>query len=182
MCGHYGFPMRKGLTIAVAALVALGITACGSDSKSSDAKNTTTAPSRLCTADDVKVTGAAGEAPKVTIPTDCSPTTELITKDLVAGPGPEVKKGSAMDTHYLLMTWSDQKEADSSWSRGKPFPLQDVGNAPVIEGWNEGLVGMKEGGRRLLIVPSGKGYGEQGTGPIKAGETLVFVVDAVKVT
>jgi peptidylprolyl isomerase len=92
-----------------------------------------------------------------------------------------VTEGASMQAHYDLVTWSDEQELDSSWSRGEPLPLEDVGHASVIDGWNEGLVGMKQGGRRLLVVPPDKGYGEGGNG-IKPGETLVFVVDAVQVT
>ena len=90
-------------------------------------------------------------------------------------------EGADMQAHYDLVSWSDGKELDSSWKRGAPFPLKDVGHAQVIDGWNEGLIGMKQGGRRLLVVPPDKGYGSSGGGPVKPGETLLFVVDAVRV-
>ncbi len=135
-----------------------------------------------CTADDVKVTGAVGSKPEFTIPTTCAPPTALVSKDITPGGGPAVAKGSTASMHYVLKSWSDQVEQDSSWKRNEPFPLEDVGQAPVIEGWNEGLIGLKEGGRRLLIVPPAKGYGPQPKGGMKGDETLVFVIDAVKVT
>ena len=86
--------------------------------------------------------------------------------------------------YYDLVTWSDKQEVDSSWMHQplQPFTVQPVGQAPVIQGWNDGLVGQKQGGRRLLIIPPDKGYGPQGNQGIKGNETLVFVVDAVTVT
>ena len=170
--------MRTGVKTVVVAAIFATTAACGSNSSSPDA----TASGRTCTADDVKVTGTAGSKPTITIPTDCVPPTRLVTKDLVEGGDPTVKAGDTVDTQYLLVTWSDKKTVDSSWERGEPFPLQNVGQAQVIKGWNEGLIGMKQGGRRLLIVPPDKGYGATGSGGIKGGETLVFVVDAEKVT
>ena len=86
-----------------------------------------------------------------------------------------------MQTHYDLVTWSDKQELDSSWSRREPSPRRTSATLSGHRRWNEGLIGMKEGGRRLLVVPADKGYGQGGNG-IRPGETLVFVVDAVKVT
>ena len=79
-----------------------------------------------CTVDDITVTGAAGSKPTITIPDTCSPPKELLSKDLVVGAGPEVTEGVTMQTHYDLVTWSDKRELDSSWSRGTPFPLENV--------------------------------------------------------
>ncbi|MDQ3404095.1 MAG: FKBP-type peptidyl-prolyl cis-trans isomerase [Actinomycetota bacterium] len=135
-----------------------------------------------CTADDVKVTGAVGSKPEFTIPTTCAPPTALVSKDITPGGGPAVAAGSTASMHYVLKSWSDQVEQDSSWKRNEPYPLENVGQASVIDGWNEGLIGLKEGGRRLLIVPPAKGYGPQPKGGMKGNETLVFVIDAVKVT
>ncbi len=133
-----------------------------------------------CTPEDFKVVGALGAKPTVTVPTNCTPEKALVVKDVEAGTGPEVKQGSTATVHYVLNTFSDQQFRESSWDRGTPFPVEPVGQASVIQGWNEGLVGLKEGGRRLLVVPSDKGY-PNGQGDILPGETLVFVIDAVKV-
>jgi peptidylprolyl isomerase len=135
-----------------------------------------------CTADNVTVAGAPNAKPQITLPDNCSAPTTLLVKDVVAGTGAEITQGANMLAHYTLMTWSDRAEVDSSWQRGDPFPLENIGQASVIAGWNEGLIGLKQGGRRLLIVPPDKGYGPQGQGPIKPNETLVFVIDAVQVT
>jgi peptidylprolyl isomerase len=134
-----------------------------------------------CTAADVKVDGAAGAKPTITLPDTCSPPTELVVEDLVPGTGPAAAEGSTVMTNYLLMTCSDSQVVDNSFDRGQPFPVENLGQAPVIPGWNEGMIGIKQGGRRLLLIPPDLGYGPQGQSPIKPNETLVFVVDAVQV-
>lgn len=186
--------MRTVGKIVIAALLAAGSVSCSSSATGTPVGATTSAPTvgvatggpatasalAACTVDDITVTGAAGSKPTITVPDTCSPPPQLLSKDLVVGTGPEVTEGVTMQTHYDLVTWSDKQELDSSWSRGEPFPLKDVGRAQVIDGWNEGLLGMRQGGRRLLVVPPDKGYGQGGNG-IRPGETLVFVVDAVQV-
>ena len=167
--------MRNVLLIASLALAAAtGLAGCGSSAQPS------AAPTASCKADDFKVTGDFGKAPKVEIPA-CKPTDELIIKDLVPGTGAEVKTGTTATVNYQLTTFSNKKVLDSSFERGEPFDVENVGEAPVIVGWNEGIVGLKEKGRRLLIVPPAKGYGKGGNG-IQPNETLVFVIDGVKVT
>jgi peptidylprolyl isomerase len=133
-----------------------------------------------CTADDVKVTGQFGSKPTVTIPDTCSAPTTLLTKDLQPGTGAAAKDGSQLQVNYDLYTWSDKVDQQNSFATGA-FPLT-LGQGTVIQGWDEGLVGIKQGGRRLLIIPPDKGYGASGNQSIKPDETLVFVVDAVKVT
>ncbi|MCE6994917.1 FKBP-type peptidyl-prolyl cis-trans isomerase [Saccharothrix sp. S26] len=133
-----------------------------------------------CEVSQYQVTGAAGEKPTITVPTGCTPQDGLVVKDLTEGTGPEIKPGSTAELHYVLATFRDQKTREASWDSGRAFPLENIGQAQVIKGWNEGLIGLKEGGRRLLVVPSDKGY-PNGKGDIQPGETLIFVVDAVKV-
>ncbi|MFB9906033.1 FKBP-type peptidyl-prolyl cis-trans isomerase [Allokutzneria oryzae] len=139
----------------------------------------TTASGPACTADQVTVAGAANQKPTITIPANCAPPTELLSKDLTPGTGAAIKAGDPVQMNYLLVTWSDKKEVDTSFGTN-PFSLT-VGAGEVIKGWDEGLVGLKQGGRRLLVIPPAKGYGPNGSSPIKGNETLVFVVDAVKV-
>ena len=176
--------MRNVLLIASLALAAAtGLAGCGSSAQPSTQPTnggSTPAATNPCKADDFKVTGDFGKAPKVDIPA-CKPTDELIIKDLVQGTGAEVKAGSTATVNYQLTTFSDKKVLDSSFKRGAPFDVKNVGQASVIDGWNEGLVGLKEQGRRLLVVPPTKGYGQGGQG-IKPNETLVFVIDGVKVS
>ncbi|HET6502530.1 MAG TPA: FKBP-type peptidyl-prolyl cis-trans isomerase [Amycolatopsis sp.] len=137
-------------------------------------------PSHVCTADDVTVTGAFGSKPTVTIPDTCAPPTTLLTKDLTAGTGTAAHNGSTVTVNYDLYTWSDKKEQDTSFG-SQPYPVT-LGQGQTIPGFEQGLAGMKQGGRRLLVIPPDLGYGPSGNGPVKPNETLVFVVDAVQVS
>ena len=122
------------------------------------------------------VSAVAGEVPTISKPEGSAPT-ELTTKDIILGTGAEVLPTSTLTVHYTLMAWSTGKIIESSWS-GEPatFPL-----AQVVEGWQKGLPGSKEGGRRLLILPPSMGYGAAGSGPIGPNETLIFTVDIIGV-
>jgi len=122
------------------------------------------------------VSAVAGEVPTISKPEGTAPT-ELTTKDIIVGTGAEVLPTSTLTVHYTLMAWSTGKIIESSWS-GQPatFPL-----AGVVEGWQKGLPGSKEGGRRLLILPPSMGYGAAGSGPIGPNETLIFAVDIIGV-
>lgn len=161
---------KSAAAAAVAVLAAAMFTACSSGSSSSSA----------CTADDIKVTGGFGQTPTITIPDGCTPPSTLVQKDLVEGSGPAAKDGDQLTMNYDLVTWSNKQQADTSFG-AQPFPLQ-LGSGMVIPGWDQGLVGIKQNGRRLLVIPPGLGYGAQGQGKIGPNETLVFVTDAVAVT
>jgi peptidylprolyl isomerase len=109
------------------------------------------------------------------------PPTDLVIEDQILGDGPEATPGSTVSTHYVGVAFSTGEEFDASWSRGTPldFPL---GRGRVIAGWDQGIAGMKVGGRRKLVIPPHLGYGNQGAGgAIKPNETLIFVVDLVGV-
>lgn len=134
-----------------------------------------------CTADDIDVTGEFGATPTITLPDDCTPPATLLTKDLVTGTGPAAKDGDSVETNYHLVTWSNQQVLDSSFERGQTFVVEPLGQAQVIAGWNQGLVGLQEGTRRLLVVPPDLGYGQGGNG-IAPNETLVFVIDGVSIS
>lgn len=125
-----------------------------------------------------KVSGSLDEKPELT---DASgdPPTELIEKDIKVGTGPAAKSGDSVTVNYVGRNWSNNEEFDASW--GKDAFEFTLGEGGVIKGWDEGVVGMKKGGRRLLIIPPELGYGAQGQGSIPANETLVFVVDLVKI-
>jgi FKBP-type peptidyl-prolyl cis-trans isomerase len=115
---------------------------------------------------------------------DGDPPAELQKIDVVEGDGKEAKEGDNVSVQYVGVNWSDGKQFDASWDRGgQPFEFT-LGAGNVIQGWDQGLVGMKEGGRRLLVIPAELGYGPQGTpdGSIPPNETLKFVVDLEKVT
>lgn len=125
-----------------------------------------------------KVSGSLDKKPELT---DASgdPPTELIEKDIKVGSGPAAKSGDDVTVNYVGQNWSNNEEFDTSW--GKDAFEFKLGEGGVIKGWDEGVVGMKKGGRRLLIIPPELGYGAQGQGSIPANETLVFVVDLVKI-
>jgi peptidylprolyl isomerase len=118
--------------------------------------------------------------PNVTVDTDAPPPGELVTHDLVEGDGQELGRGDSANVQYVGVSWSTGVEFDSSWDRGaQPFSFP-LGAGRVIAGWDEGVIGMRAGGRRLLVIPPHLGYGARGAGGvIGPDETLVFVVDAL---
>ena len=124
-----------------------------------------------------EVTGAANEAPTISAPQG-NPPSDLQIKDVIEGTGKAAAADSTLTVHYTLMAWSTGKVVESSWS-SQPATF---GLNQVIVGWQKGIPGMKEGGRRLLVIPPSLGYGEAGGGPIGPNETLIFVVDLIKVS
>lgn len=110
------------------------------------------------------------------------PPTALEVHDEVVGDGPEATAGSTVSCHYVGVAFSTGEEFDASWNRGSPLDFR-LGVGQVIAGWDQGVAGMKVGGRRRLVVPAHLGYGERGAGgAIAPGETLIFVVDLVAVS
>jgi peptidylprolyl isomerase len=109
------------------------------------------------------------------------PPTDLVIEDITVGDGPAAQPGQTATVHYVGVAHSSGSEFDASWNRGQPFSFP-LGDGHVIAGWDRGVVGMKVGGRRKLVIPPHLGYGDRGAGnAIKPGETLVFVVDLVSV-
>ena len=123
------------------------------------------------------VSGPATSAPTIAAPHGTPPTT-LLTQDVITGSGATAVPTSTLTVHYTLMAWSTGKVVESSWTSGQPatFAL-----AQVIPGWQQGIPGMKIGGRRVLVIPPALGYGAAGAGPIGPNETLVFVVDLLAI-
>ena len=189
--------------LAVPLAAALTLTACGG-SDGGDSGDASTATSAAATGDwaitdcatiaapvsaaeppadsvvdgDVAVTTAAGVAPTVGIEAAAGSVTELITVDIAEGAGEAVQAGAEVTVEYCGIGMTSKAIFDSSWARGSSitFPL-----AGVIAGWQEGMPGMKPGGRRLLIIPADMAYGDNppaGSG-IEAGESLLFVVDLI---
>lgn len=113
-------------------------------------------------------------APAITVATGADPATELGIADIAEGSGAEAKAGDGLTVNYCGVGLGSQALFDSSWANGQPatFPLDGV-----IQGWQEGVPGMKVGGTRLLVIPGAMGYGEQGTGGIAPNETLIFIVE-----
>lgn len=131
---------------------------------------------------EVSVSADTGSRPVVSVPAAQAPA-GLFTFDVVEGSGPEAKAGDAVAVQYAGFNWSDGKEFDASWNRGaQAFEVSPLGSAPVIQGWNDGLIGAQVGDRRLIVIPPELGYGAQGAGGvIGPNETLVFVVDVVSI-
>ena len=104
--------------------------------------------------------------------------TELVITDLVEGTGAEAKPGDTVDVHYVGVEFDTGEQFDASWDRGESisFPL-----AGLIAGWQEGIPGMKVGGRRQLVIPPELAYGPAGGGHRLSGKTLVFVIDLLSV-
>jgi len=165
---------RVILTIAVVvgvlALMAL-ISVLGGDDDGGEDATTTTAPETTTT--------TAPEKPDVTVP-ETPPPTELQSTDLTVGDGAEAQPGSTVQVHYAGRAYSNGEEFDSSYE-GEAFSFT-IGQGQVIPGWEQGVAGMREGGRRQLIIPPDLAYREEGRPPqIGPNDTLVFVIDLLRV-
>jgi peptidylprolyl isomerase len=114
-------------------------------------------------------------------PIEGAPPADLVIEDITVGEGPEAQRGQLVSVHYVGVSHSTGREFDASWNRGETFQF-GLGAGQVIAGWDQGVVGMRVGGRRRLTIPPHLGYGNRGAGGvIKPGETLVFVVDLLDV-
>jgi peptidylprolyl isomerase len=110
------------------------------------------------------------------------PPADLVIDDLEVGDGKEARPGANVEVHYVGVAWSTGRQFDASWDRRQTFQFR-LGSGMVISGWDQGVAGMKVGGRRRLTIPPELGYGARGAGEaIKPNETLVFVVDLVGVS
>ena len=124
---------------------------------------------------------AENEKPHVYVPPGETPPTELVIEDLEEGEGPTAEVGREVEVHYVGVSWKSRKQFDASWDRGDTFRFR-LGGGQVIKGWDEGVAGMKVGGRRRLVLPPSYAYGKSGAGrAIGPDETLVFVVDLLGV-
>ncbi len=158
--------MRRFLALAL--LATLLLPACGDDENrtGSDA--------------DSSASAYGPTKPAVTIP-DGQPPKTLKIRDIEIGSGPAAKAGDRLSMHYVGVSWSTKKEFDASYGK-EPISLV-LGSGMVIPGWDQGLVGMKLGGRRELTIPPELAYGSDGRPPVIApNETLVFIVDLVQLT
>ena len=191
--------IRLTTLAALASFAVLVAAGCGDDTEPSAVDRATSVaaeqiknppkieePAAAPTLKVVKVEPAPGEGdidkkPKVPAQTGADPKV-LIAQDVIVGKGKQAKSGDKVAVQYVGVLRKGGKEFDSSWKNGgKPFEVT-LGAGQVIKGWDEGLVGMREGGRRRLIIPADLAYGAQGSPPaIPANAALVFVVDLEKV-
>ncbi len=185
---------KRTLSAPVLVLLAAGITACGSSSKapgivaapsagatvgtaSSPTTTPTTPTTTTPTATTPKPPSPLSKKPAVTVPSGAPPKA-LVVKDLIKGTGATAKTGSNVTVNYVGVLYKGGKEFDSSWKTGAPFAPFPLGQGAVIPGWDKGLVGMRVGGRRELIIPPSLAYGAKGSPPtIPGNSTLIFVID-----
>jgi peptidylprolyl isomerase len=124
---------------------------------------------------------ASAEKPEVDVPVGQAPSYQLEIEDIEVGSGDEAAAGCIVEVHYVGVSWSDGQQFDASWDRGDTFKFA-LGKGQVIAGWDQGVEGMKVGGRRRITIPPALGYGKRGAGGvIGPDETLVFVVDLIGV-
>ena len=176
-------------SLVVLSASVLGLAGCSSSPSSSSTTTTTPASAPTTSAAlapvptaDQSPAGTFGTEPTVTVPPGAPPT-QLEASDLIVGTGPAAKAGDMVTVQYVLATYSTGKVIQASWTTNQAFPFK-LGAGQVIAGWDEGVVGMKVGGRRELIIPPSLGYGASvppGSSGIAANDTLVFVVDLLKI-
>ncbi len=164
-------PLPRRLILIALACTALAAAGCGSDSASEKpAASSTPAAEATPVATKPEITVPKGKAPK-----------KLVIKDLKEGTGAVAENGKNVQVQYVGISFKNGRQFDASWDRGEPFAFQ-LGAGQVIPGWDQGVEGMKVGGRRQLVIPPDLAYGKQGSPPaIGPDETLVFVVDLVGV-
>lgn len=179
--------------VALATLgTAILIAGCGSSGSSSSigVGNENTSDSALATATSstpasttpttatvkTPTTGALSKEPTVAPATGPAPS-KLVTKEIITGTGPEAKAGQQVTVNYVGVLYKGGKVFDASWKRNETFPFA-LGKGQVIPGWDQGIIGMKVGGRRELIIPAELAYGAKGSPPaIPPNAALIFVVD-----
>lgn len=165
----------KALMLTVAACLALLVAGCGGSSDSSSSESTAGGETTAA-----ESSGGEKTKPKVTVPKGAPPK-KLEIKEIEEGSGAEAKSGDEVTVQYVGVDYKNGQEFDSSWSRSEPFSFS-LGAGEVIPGWDQGVEGMKVGGRRELIIPPSLAYGEAGAPPaIAPNETLVFVIDLLEV-
>jgi len=165
------------MIFALCAALALTIAGCGG---SDDSSSSTQSSSEATTTKQSGGDSNLNAKPKITVPDAAAPK-KLEQKEIVEGDGAEAKAGDEVTVQYVGVGYDSKKEFDSSWSRNEPFTFT-LGAGEVIPGWDQGVAGMKVGGRRELTIPANLAYGPAGSPPaIGQNETLIFVVDLLAV-
>jgi peptidylprolyl isomerase len=172
--------VRKALIISIFSIfLALAFVACGGDDDSSSGSGDSGSGESSTASNSASPSEVGKKKPKIVVPSGPSPT-QMEENDLVVGSGREAKTGDEVAVHYVGVGYDTKQEFDASWG-GEPFVF-GLGSGLVIKGWEQGIVGMKVGGRRELVVPGELGYGPEGSPPeIGPNETLIFVVDLLGV-
>jgi peptidylprolyl isomerase len=169
----------RSLTV-LATCAALLFSGCGEREDETKAPATTAPAESGAPAAPGEISTDLESKPEVAAPQG-EPPAELQIEDVVEGDGPAAQAGDQVSVHYVGVAWSTGAEFDSSWDRNEPLPFE-LGAGMVIPGWDQGVTGMRVGGRRQLVIPPDLAYGQQGAGPdIGPGETLIFVVDLLEI-
>jgi peptidylprolyl isomerase len=169
--------MKRGTVVTLIAAAVLALAGCGSQKQNSGGGGAQAVPGVTLPPQDSDL----NVKPVVPKPTG-QPPASLQVRDVVQGNGKPAESGNTVSVQYVGVSWSTGQQFDSSWDRGKqPYQFK-LGAGRVIPGWDQGLVGMRQGGRRELIIPPNLAYGPQGQPPsIGPNETLIFVIDLQKV-
>jgi FKBP-type peptidyl-prolyl cis-trans isomerase len=163
--------LRRALVLTTSCLALLAVSGCGDDEEETTASGTATT---------VPTPAPTPTKPKVDFEKAKTPPKDVVKEDLKPGTGDTIAKGDAVSVHYVGVLYDDKKQFDASYDSGQQFNLT-VGAGDVIKCWDEGLVGVKVGGRRQLTCPPDKAYGKQGSPPtIGKNATLVFVIDVIE--
>jgi peptidylprolyl isomerase len=162
--------------LIVSLCMALAVAGCGGSDDSSSTQATSEATAAESTGGDANLNAK----PEITVPSGPAPK-KLEEREIVEGDGAEAKSGDEVTVQYVGVGYDSKEEFDSSWSRNEPFTFP-LGAGAVIPGWDQGVAGMKVGGRRELTIPANLAYGPAGSPPaIGPNETLIFVVDLLAV-
>jgi peptidylprolyl isomerase len=175
--------MRRTTICALSLIAGLSVVAaaCGSSTPAATASSTTTAApsSAIAPISMPSPAGTWGKEPSVSVPIGRPPTV-LESADLIVGTGPAAKAGDTVSVQYVLVDYATEKVLQASWTSNMPFSFT-LGEGQVIKGWDEGVVGMKAGGRRELIIPPALAYGSSPPSGIEPNATLIFVIDLLKI-
>jgi peptidylprolyl isomerase len=168
-------PLGHVLRLLLLAVLGLLIAGCGEDEQKAQSAPAPEPTATAAAADptDTKV------KPVIAKPAG-EPPTRLVKRDIVKGSGARARAGDQVSVQYVGVLHSTGEQFDASWDTGQPFSFA-LGAGDVIAGWDEGVAGMRVGGRRELVIPPDKAYGPAGSPPIGPNETLVFVVDLLEI-
>ena len=170
----------RRLLLAALTALALALAACGDDEGSGDESSGTNASTTQAEEQPAEISTNLEAKPEIGKPAG-DPPAELVKEDVVVGKGRQAKEGDTVTVHYVGVNFSTGDQFDASWDGGQPATFQ-LAKGTLIDGWVQGMKGMRVGGRRKLTIPPELGYGPEGSPPaIPPNETLVFVIDLQKI-
>lgn len=171
---------RRAITFGIGAVVLVGLMALLSQTGGDDKKTDVKANAEKATTTTTASSPPTSAKPDAPAPGGDAPVTKLGIEDIKVGDGPVVEKGDTIVAHYLGATYKDGKVFQASWDTGKTFETV-IGEGQVIKGWDDGIPGMKVGGRRKLTIPAADAYGATDTGDGRPHGDLVFIIDVYAV-